>query len=290
MTHLYLPLLYSERVKHPGQHHFLKRIVSGHWLFSVIVWSLPSPHPVLNAISLLLLVLSYWCVYEVGYQENDTVGEKYEKNPNLSANYEQYKSQINLHTPWPWVWAIALAVPGCTLFTLSELDGSVTLTAGKLGGATTASLCTSVAQCGLVWVLYLIAIRTTFWVYNQFSEETRIWIYPFLQIQRRFAFALLAPMSLVGVILMMSFVISRWIQYTIYRCGGDRKSFPVNVSCLLLFVLLFAAIALSLEDSTQLINQQALVALVYCACRSVRKISQLGATVSLVATEHKTPA
>lgn len=279
MADMYIPLFYSEKVKNPGQSHFVKRVIFGHWVFGVIAWSFISPHPVINAVSLFLLTLSYWCVYEIGYQENDAVGEKYEKKPTLSSAYEQYKSRINLHTPWPWCWAVGLAIPGIALFVLSQAPVPIADVMSAIDLSKPVLAWTSLEGTLLrdlaVWMVYLITIRATFWVYNQANETSRIWIYPLLQGQRLFGIALLAGTSAVGTMLMMSFVIARWIQYCVYRCGGDRGSFPVNVSCFLLLAMLYSSLAMGSTDVMSLITWQAGAAFFYCALRSVRKIFQI---------------
>lgn len=279
MADMYIPLFYSEKVKNPGKAHFIKRVIFGHWAFGVIAWSVLSPHPVLNAVSLFLLTLSYWCVYEIGYQENDAVGEKYEHKPTLSSAYGQYKSRIDLSTPWPWFWAIALAVPGIVLFALSQetmplgmlIEGLVQPDSVMTGPL----LKDTLIRNSIVWLAYLGAIRATFWVYNQANETSRIWIYPFLQVQRLFGFALLAGTSAVGAMLLMAFVISRWIQYCVYRCGGDRSRFPVNISCFFLLSMLYASLAMGTADVTSLITWQAGIAFTYCGLRSVKKLVQI---------------
>ena len=280
MSTMYIPLYYSEKVKNPGKAHFIKRVIFGHWAFGVIAWSLLSPHPVLNAFSLLVLTLSYWCVYEIGYQENDAVGEKYERKPTLSSSYNQYKSRVDLlRTPWPWCWAIALAIPGILLFFLSQqavpltdVIAQVSLGKSILGWS---AVGLPIARAFALWLVYLAAIRVTFWVYNQANETSRIWIYPFLQVQRLFGFALLASTSVVGTMFLISFVIARWMQYCIYRCGGDRSSFPVNISCLLILTMLYASQAIGADNVMSLVTWQAAIAFTYCGLRATKKFAHI---------------
>jgi len=279
MSDVYLPLFYSEKVKNPGRAHCLKQVLLGHWLYCVIAWSCLSPHPAINAVSVLLLTLSYWCVYEIGYQENDTVGEKYEAKPTLSKTYNQYKSRINLHTPLPWLWAAGLAIPGCILFAVSQIDAPLGALTGEmsvyLSSAGNDSIWPVIGRYGLLWMGYLGLIRGTFWIYNQLNETTRMWVYPVLQAQRLTGFAIFAHTSVVGTVLLMSYVVSRWIQYCIYRCGGDRTRFPTNVSALLLFTLLYVVLLLNTPDKTSLLTGQAAVAFIYCAFRSAGKVRQI---------------
>lgn len=275
MSDLYLPLFYSEKIKNPGKAHFVKRVLLGHWVFCVIAWSCVSPHPFLNSISLFLLTISYWCVYEIGYQENDSIGERYERTPTLSSAYRQKQYTVNLKTAWPWLYGIAFALPGCILFALSQSESPLSLSSAQLYSLADTPLSIASLAYYAWWLVYLVVIRISFWFYNQLNETTRIWMYPVLQVQRMFGFGVLASTSVVGALLLMSFVISRWIQYCVYRCGGDRTTFPVNVSCLLLFVLLYVSVAISSADPTSLMTWQAAIAFTYCALRAIKKLKQL---------------
>ncbi len=283
---VYVPLFYSERVKNPGKSHFVKSVLLGHWVFGVIAWSCISPHPIISALSLFFLTISYWCVYEIGYQENDTVGAKYEKSPTLSSTYRQYESRIDLNTPWPWCWAIGLAIPGCFLFALSQWSIPLSDMVAQLSLPDTDLFWSTVGSAAMgelaIWLVYLVAIRLTFWIYNQANEVARIWIYPFLQLQRLFGFALLASTSAAGAMLLMAYSISRWIQYCIYRCGGDRTCFPINVSCLLLFTLMYASLALGTSDVMALMTGQSAIAFAYCAFRAAKKRKQIIANVGWI--------
>ena len=288
-SEFYVPLFYSEKIKNPGKFHILKRVVLGHWVFGVIAWSCISPHPLTNAFSLLLLTLSYWCVYEIGYQENDDIASKYERRPTLSSTYCQYRSHINLGTPWPWVWAAMLAIPGCLLFSLSQQTvessllneglSSISLSMSRLTAVSGDGVSIEMLRILPAWFAFLAVVRVTFGFYNRVNEATRVWIYPLLQIQQLFGFSLLGSTNAIGSLLLLSLTFSRWIQYCVYRCGGDRKGFPINLGCLVLFTLLFTTLCLSSPDRTSWFTAQAVVAFSYCSLRSAKKIIELKSTV-----------
>jgi len=281
MADLYIPFFYSEKVKNPGKSHFIKQVLLGHWFFGVVAWSCISAHPLLNALALFFLTLSYWCVYEIGYQENDDVGKKYESKPTLSAAYRQQTYPVKLNTLWPWLYAIAFAIPGCVLFALSQSASQ----SADFSEWISMPLGSAILTNGLRWLIYLVVVRGCFWFYNQLNEVTRIWMYPLLQAQRLFGFGVLASTNAVGAMLLASFVTSRWIQYCIYRCGGDRTRFPINVSCLLLFTLLFAALAFSAAPLSDWITGQAALAFIYCTLRAAGKLGQLKPQLGLIKAE-----
>lgn len=278
MSNVYMPLFYSEKVKNPNKAHFVKRVLMGHWAFLAIALSLVSPHPWLNAASLFLLVVSYWCIYEIGYQENDSVGEKYEKTPILSKNYGQYKTRINLHTATPWYWATAIALPALFALEVGKIEAPLSVAVQLVLDQGPSLMIFNVA----IWLWFLVAVRLTFWMYNQFNEEARIWIYPVLQVQKLFGFTLLVGTSAVGSLLLISLVISRWVHYAIYRYGGDRWRFPLNLACLLLFLTMYISIAISSTSMTEVLTFQAFAATVYCFLRSTKALKELIPRIGLV--------
>ena len=256
-----------------------------HWAVVVVAYSVVSAHWLLNAIALLFLTISYWCVYEIGYQENDTVGEKFERKPKLSENYDSHGDRLTLQgSPWPWIWGFGLALPGCGLLVMSRIEGPLMQSVGVDSiSALWQQLWPQLAISVALWMVYLVAIRGAFWVYNQFNEESRMWIYPLLQTQRLFGFTLLIHTTPVGFVLLMSLAISRWLQYCIYRCGGNRWKFPVNMSYLLLFVMLFLAVMLSHPEPMTMLGWHAAIAAAFCIFKSVRKAAEVTASFHLLA-------
>lgn len=284
MLDVYVPLVYSERVKNPGKSHIMKRVVAGHWAFLVLAFSFLSPHFLLNAAGLALLALSYWCVYEIGYWHNDIIGQEYENRPMLSDTFELYKDKLRLDTGAPWGWAVGLTIPAMVLIEASKIEQPV-LAAIETAGNHWQTL----ALNSTIWICFLLAVHATFWIYNQFNEETRIWIYPFLQTQKLFGFTMIMSTNAIGAVLLLSLAVSRWLHYTIYRCGGDRDRFPLNTCCLVLFVLGFFATTLSSLEPTVLLTWQAGVAFVYCLVRGVRGFHREPNSISLVSQHSVSP-
>ncbi|MGB3300023.1 MAG: hypothetical protein WBA76_17295 [Phormidesmis sp.] len=214
MADVYLPLFYAEKVKHPNKAHFLRFVLLWHWLFLTMALSLLSPHPGVNAASLLLLVLSYWCIYEIGYWENDLIAEARGQTSVLSERYLRYKTRLKLSQSAPefapWCWAIALALPALLLLEVSKRSMPLALAFADVMGQWAQLLLSDSA----VWLAFLGVVRLAFWLYNQFDGEARVWIYPLLQAQKLFGFTLLLGINSVGAALMMALIVYRWLQYT----------------------------------------------------------------------------
>jgi len=290
---VYIPLFYSEKVKNAGYSHIVKHVILAHWLFLVLASSIVSSHPALHSLSLFLLSISYWCVYEIGYWENDILGEKYEKKPALSKSFAKYKSQVKLNTPWPWLWAMGLAIPACFLLVSIQLATPETalsinpLSWGSVWAQGVEGVWTALGFTSMLWLAFLGAVRLTFRLYNRFNEDARMWMYPILQTQKMFGFAMLVQVSEVGAMLLMSLIVSRWIEYCIYRCGGDRKRFPISVSTLMMFTLLFAGAATSSSHPEVLMSWQAVIVFGFCFGRSFKKLRQVLAKLDLVVNSRR---
>lgn len=279
----YLPFFYTYRVKKLNHSHIIKQLLFGQWAILAIAVGLSAPPYLLNTIWLLLLNISCAIIYEIGYWENDAIGEKYEAEPTLSRTYERYKDRLKLDTAAPWLWAMGIAV--LTLF-LKE----ITRGASQIGAATGAIETTvwpwpSLLWSASIWLCYLVAIRITFGVYNRIDERSRIWVYPVLQAQRLFGFALVLPLNTVGTLLLLSLVVSRWMNYTVYRCGGDRKLIAFHFPFLWVFTISFLAFLASSPTPTTLITWQSAIAFIYCGIKGVREASRLNISFSLLDTK-----
>ena len=278
----YLPFFYTYRIKKLNHSHIIKQLLLGQWALLAIAIGLSSPPYLLNTIWLLLLNVSCAIIYEIGYWENDAIGEKYEDKPVLSKTYARYRDKLKLHTAAPWYWAIGVAVFTFVLQEISVLQTTSQLSTASGVIKVTAQAWPSLPWHTVIWICYLIAIRVTFGIYNRLDEISRIWIYPILQAQRLFGFALLLPLNTVGAILLMSLVISRWINYTVYRCGGDRKMIAFHLPHLCVFTISFLAFVIGNPTPAIFFTWQSAIAFIYCTVKGLREASRLGLSFSLV--------
>lgn len=266
MADVYIPFFYLEKVKKPGQPYFVNEILGNDLLFLILASSWTSSLPIIHALSMTFLMLSFWCIYEMGYMENDLVAEKFEKKPKLTDTYQRYKTRINL---WqPWIWSLLFAIPGILILELSkELPANLTVNFEFL------SLhATNLLTAAVFWVTLLVFVRVIFWVYNHIDKKTRVWLYPVLQACRCFGFLTVTTSNLVGTMIFAAHVISRWVPYIIYRYA-KVDGWPKNIAQLfrvLIFGLLLAAVALGTQDTSILISWQTFTIFVYCAYRGRR--------------------
>lgn len=272
---IYLPLFYLEKVKKPGESHFVKQILTDELLILILAISWLSPNPILHAICMMVLLLSFYCIYEIGYWENDLIGEKFEKHPVLSEVYHRYQHKVNLLQPW--LWAIILAIPGLLLLELSKANIN-TWDAGTI-----AEFIASNQKRLLIdlefWFAFLVFTRFSFFVFNHVNKETRVWIYPILQATKCFGFLCVTVTNTIGTMLFASQVLVISIPYFIYRCGGEGmnfpKYFPKRLGRILIFGLLLAALALGDRSFSIVLNWQVLTIIVVLLMRATNDISQV---------------
>jgi hypothetical protein len=146
---------------------------------------------------LLLLLLSFWAIYERGYVDNDLVASRYEHDAKLSATF----GSVLVAAPavQPWIWAL-LAGAAAVAILHPDRTGFVVHFA--------------------CWVAVLILTYACFVFYNRLDKMTRMWVYPLLQLARCAAFTVIVPIEPVGVPALGAHVLSRWMPYQAYRLSS----------------------------------------------------------------------
>lgn len=271
---MYLPFFYLEKVKRPGERYLLKVILADDLFLVLLAFSWISMHPVVHALSMLLLLISFWCIYEIGYCENDLVAEKFENKPILSLNYQSYKRLVRW---WqPWLWSLIFSFIGIFLLEKSQgifptLDFDLFLIKDRFF---------KILFDFSAWIGLLLITRFSFWIYNYLNKQTRIWLYPVLHLCRYFGFLAITPTDLIGTILILCHILSYWIPYLIYRHrGGNKGSWPKvlrrrALRCYL-FIFVMGMIAFGSHNFSLLKDKQTLVILLWCLIQASLGIRQI---------------
>lgn len=219
----YLPGQYLSRVKRPGERYITRGILQEDFALWVLSSIALTTQPFTHIAALLLLLLSFWTIYERGYVDNDLVAARYEDDPKLTAAFHEALVPTPLWTPW--IWALASGAAAVLL----------------LRGVSAAAW-----PSFLQWTTVLIATHGAFAAYNRIDKKTRIWLYSGLQLARSAAFAVLVPVTLVGAAAIGAHVFAKWVPYYIYRVGG--KDWPPDthfMTRLMCFVLLALLVGLA---------------------------------------------
>ena len=260
----YIPFSYLEKVKRAKENYTLRVII---WddvpiLLFAFAWHLNySP---LAISSILCLLISFWCMYETGYYENDRIAEKYEERPKLAPTYYVYKKMMN--SSFPWIWSLLFGFAGVTL--LEKAQGIRYLFNGTPMELEIASL-DPVLLMMCYWTAILVLTRFCFWIFNNFNKHTRTWLYIFLQSFRYYGFAAITYINPIGTSLLSSNILSRSILYVVYRySGGESKDWPEQIPqkalrCTI-FIFLVGAISFGTQSLALWQNWQTWTIIFWC--------------------------
>ncbi|NBB74042.1 MAG: hypothetical protein GVY35_10220 [Bacteroidetes bacterium] len=218
----YLPLRYTEQGKRAGQGYVKREILKVDVGLAVLVTAFAAADPLPTGLAAALLQLSFWCVYELGYWENDVLGRRLEARPTLGR-----RARVMARTVRPalaWVAAAALGGGAIGVYALG----------GSPGGATIGTA----AAAGIAWSSYLVASRVSFAVFNRADERSRCFLYLLLQGLRCFAPLCLLPATPAGVAALTALVFARWIPYSTYRWYGTRLAWPDTFALFAVYVVL----------------------------------------------------
>ncbi|MEM9561887.1 MAG: hypothetical protein AAGA93_04675 [Actinomycetota bacterium] len=171
-------------------------------------------NPIAHTLGLVVLALSFWGVYEFGYMDNDRSAERYEQDPALSSVYHHRRLQI---AAWkPVLFAVVAGVVGLVVLRWPEALAPVDL---------------------LRWGAVLAATVAVFMVYNRFDKQTRVLLYPLLQILRLGAFLAVVSTTAIADMALIIVVLIRWVAYYVYRTRDGRwPSDDLSIVQLLVFI------------------------------------------------------
>ena len=231
LADVYLPGDYLTRVKRPGAHYIRRGIMQEDFAFWVLSSIALAAHPVLHVAGLLLLLVSFWAVYERGYVDNDDVGLRYEKDPKIESAY--WEAPVATPRVQPWIWALALGALGIVVLRRPNVPDPWDFAK---------------------WTLVLMGAHVWFRLYNRFDKWTRVWMYAGLQLARVAAFTVLVAVLPIGTVALGANALSRWVPYHLYRCTGNRWPQRDDSSLVRLtyFVVLAALLGLSAGPATVL--------------------------------------
>ncbi|GJD97978.1 hypothetical protein [Methylobacterium iners] len=220
----YLPGDYLIQVKRPKQG-ALRKLVREDLFVWIAVALTVTDVTWWQVLGIILLFASMWSVYEIGYYDNDFCAKHFESDPKLNPRFDEFNGQIFVRKAW--FFGLITGVTGTIL--ISGFDD---------------------ISKPFVWCAVLISLRGTYWLYNRVDKNTRIWIYLILQIFRSASMIAIVGISLFGFAICLSQVITRWLDYIIYRSGKIEGQYlwpktPNRSIRFILLVLFISAIILS---------------------------------------------
>ncbi len=264
---IYIPLFYSEKVKRPDKKYFLNNIIGEDFIIIVLSFIYSSSHFLSNLTGLFFLQMAFWCIYELGYIENDVIGEKFEDKAVLSYNYQSYEVSFGF---WqPWMWSLVLSVLG--IISLAKDRAFRNITFSFLPNEYSFNLLWFCKEL-ICWTAFLLILRFVFYIYNHINKQSRIWLYLVLQAFRYCGFLVVVSTNIIGLMFLLSCVLTRSIQYILYRyLGGINSSWPMDFPryffCLLIYLVFVAVLAINDRNIALLFNFQILLISAFCFLR-----------------------
>lgn len=265
----YIPLFYSEKVKRPGRKYFLTSILGEDFLILLLSYAYHITHFWQTVVALLLLQIAFWCIYELGYIENDIIGEKFEDKAILSYNYDSYEYSFRL---WqPWAWSFILSAVAIFFIQSSNIDSSLHL----IPFSQEQERGIVIAESYCYWIAFLVILRFIFHIYNHLNKQSRVWFYSLLQACRYCGYLILFTANTVGLMLLISNIMTRSIQYILYRYMGGKSSswpmdFPRYFFCFLIFILLIGITAINERNLSLILNYQLPTIALFCLARGYK--------------------
>jgi haloacid dehalogenase-like hydrolase len=259
---VYVPFYYTEKVKYPGYRPVLKNfllddipaiLVSITFVYGVSISSITAT---------LLLYTAFICVYELGYRENDFVASLNEKNPTRSKKLEEYR--FYPMGKEAWIWSVILSVIGISILSFDKFK--------DFGQAISVPNIYPEIKTLLVWLGFLVLVRTAFWFHNSLQVNLRLFSFAVLQILRLFGLVLVMTTNIVGASFLGAIILGRWMRYSIYRYNGDKVYFPDKFVRLIIFLFIIVVIALTNKDISIFSYTQVWLVVFWCILRGGHQV------------------
>lgn len=196
------------------------------------------------------------------------IGDKYEDKAVLSHNYKSGEYSFEL---WqPWLWSLGLSILGIVALEKNKIDEFYSSEVPSFNGYEHIFL--NISEKLIYWVIFLLVLRGIFYIYNHINKQSRVWFYLLLQTFRYCGFLVITTTNTVGLMLLVSYILTRSIQYILYRyLGGKDNSWPMDFPryffCLLIYIILIGIIAINNRDLSLIFNFQVLLICGFCFFR-----------------------
>ena len=282
LKNIYYPFAYLEKVKRQNEKYTLKMIFWDDVPVLLLAFSLPATNSFLHGISIIFLLVSFWCIYELGYYENDCVAEKYESEPKLSPAYYAHKQMME--TIYPLLWSLVFGFIGVILL---EQAGVTHLSFTSPSIEQKISFLDPIVLIYLSWMIFLVCMRCCFFVYNYVNKQTRAWLYIVLQSFRYYGFLVMTATNIIGITLLSSQILSRSLLYIVYRySGGNSRNWPREIPEKLLrfsvFIFMLTSICLGSQSLELWHSWQTWTIVAWCAIQGQGQIKRVLSQFRLV--------
>jgi hypothetical protein len=223
---IYIPLRYTVSAKYPVAW-FIDQLVFVDMLMPLAATSYDMNTLLVHCICLPFYILSFMCIYEIGYFDNDMRAAKSEASPVLSDSVQRF-TRYRLE-PYAWIFAVALAGVGGGIAVRAHL---FTMDAFRTRSE--------------LWIAVLIAVRIAFHIYNRQNENDRPTLYFVLQVLKYGSVLVVFSPTVFGAVITASQILAISAVYWTYRRSGRRNSEGVDREKLRLIIAFGIAVPLAL--------------------------------------------
>lgn len=266
MTNIYLPFYYTARIKRtPG--FFIKQVVLEELPIILLAFGLFGPDLNPSAwVSIILLFAALISVYEIGYAENDRVGQRSEANPKLSKAFRQLgKFRI---APFAWAWALLFTTAG--VFVLGDAPYEAAL--ARLGLSDLSGSLDGRFALIAVWVLLLLVSQAAFALFNAAPLKWRVFLYVPLHVTKYFGPLLFFVGHPVGLAFLAAHIVRTWSLYAIRRAGGDIDYISSQLVRLVFFLLFIPVATMTMPWQEVWLAWQTQLIFAFCVVRAAPEV------------------
>ena len=260
----YIPFFYTAKIKRtPG--FFIKQVLLEELPIVLLAFGLPTFawNPSLWA-CLVLLFLALILTYELGYAENDRVGELKESDPKLSKSYFKYRNYQLF--PHAWIYALGLTVLG--LLVLGTEGRALAL--DHIYVSPDLPLWQGIAVLSAAWLGVMVLARLVFWAFNQAPLLWRVYIYAPLHMVKYLGFVVFFSIPAAGLILIYAHIVRTWSLYAVRRSGGS-VDFLLSQAVRTVFLIFGFGVLMEIDPGLVL-NWPAMAMLAFCFVRAFPEI------------------
>ena len=97
----------------------------------------------------------------------------------------------------------------------------------------------------MIWFALLVFSRLAFRTYNRLPSRHRVLTYPVLQLSKYGSILFVFTPGTFGCLLVISQITAMWVNYIVYRLGGDTRIFPKEPFRLVFFVVMALVVVTS---------------------------------------------
>ena len=264
--HIKWPFYYTAKIKRtPG--FLIKQVfLEEFWIVLLAFGIFVLPLDLTVFASLILLFCAMLSVYEIGYAQNDRIGQRKEANPKLSQSFEDLGEFVI--APYAWLWAIVFTTIG--VFVLGEAPQMTALE--RLGLEQLGTGLTGDAAMIAIWLGLIALSQIVFAVFNHAPLFWRVYLYVPLHVSKYFAPAIFFATGLVGMLFLAAHIVRTWSLYAIRRADGDME-FVASQFIRLVFVILMLVLISVVQPADQIWSAwQTWLILAFCVFRAAPEL------------------